>query len=253
MLGNRGESMQMSELMGSFKGMSTTTGGEMMNSSSDTIGTIDNMTAYGLSSSISQNMSGISNMSVISMSSTTSLFKAASNGSSDLTMGFREEGGDGDLWPGAAGADASSDHANTESLTLPPQQAMPIPPPCVEEQRQSLIPSDIPSDMWNSRQMAHLLREPIHGSSSLSTLDNTYAGGDPRPVGLMEETPDRMRYLGSSSLSVLRAADQSSESFRVGTTFADSDNNNNNGAAGTQSIFDINQSSDRVLPPEPRK
>jgi hypothetical protein len=123
----------------------------------------------------------------------------------------------------------------------------------VEEQRQSFIPSDIPSDMWNSRQMAHLLREPIHGSSSLSTLDNNYAGGDPRPVALMEETPDRMSYLGSSSLSVLRAADQSSESFRVGTTFADSNSNNNNGGAGTQSIFDINQSSDRALPPEPQK
>jgi hypothetical protein len=123
MLGNRGESMQMSELMGPFQGMSTTAGGEMMNSSSDTIGTIDNMTAYGLSSSISQNISGISNMSVISMSSTTSLFKAASNGSSDMAMGFREEGRDGDLWPGAG-----SEHANTESLTLPPQQAMPIPP-----------------------------------------------------------------------------------------------------------------------------
>lgn len=68
MMGNKGTSMDMSDLMNSFKGMSAAD----FNSSSDTIGTIDHMAAGGLS-----NMSGMS--MGMSMQSVTSLFQADSN------------------------------------------------------------------------------------------------------------------------------------------------------------------------------
>jgi hypothetical protein len=70
-LGKAAESMQMSELMESFKGMSTS--GEL-NASTDTIGTIDNLAGMGGLSTA--HMSGMSNMSAMSMGSMTSLFRS---------------------------------------------------------------------------------------------------------------------------------------------------------------------------------
>ena len=195
-------------------------------------------------------MSGISNMSMVSMASGISLFKTNSNdhdsgrssespdaaysgdrdraSSSDMIMAsFREqgdqfaEGGNGVVLP-------------QKTQVLPTGNAA-----AGGNRRESLIPAD----MWNSRNVNALLQAPIDGSSTNMGISSTNMGGmlsdhsssavAPRTVGQLQGQPDSLNYLGSSSMSVLRAAEQSS--------------------ANTSALFDINKNSGRILPPEQRK
>lgn len=176
------QSMDMSELMESFKGMSTT--GEL-NSSSDTIGTIEG-DVYRNSQ-----MSGISNMSAMSMASTTSLFKT--NSSDNIPSSSS----------GAVGSeDTFATYDNNGRMRHNMSGGM--------NHRGSLIPREA----WNSGQLQNLLQAPIDGSSTMLALDHS---GGQRPVQLMEHSqPDSMGFLGASSMSLLRGvADQSSSSFRT--------------------------------------
>eukprot|EP00934_Nitzschia_sp_Nitz4_P008338 Nitzschia sp. Nitz4//scaffold4_size323378//296226//297515//NITZ4_000715-RA/size323378-processed-gene-0.391-mRNA-1//-1//CDS//3329553564//8328//frame0 len=171
-----GESMQMSELMESFKGMSTSE----MNSSSDTIGTIEG-NPFGAS-----HMSGISNMSVVSMSSGVSMFKSPN---SDSEKGASPDGEAQDAWRGAP-------------QQLPAQQSNNFARP---EPRESMVPGD----MWTSGALNNLLQAPMEGSSILG-LDESQIM--PRTLQAMDEHPEALGgYMGSSSLSVLRAAEHNSD------------------------------------------
>ena len=190
----RGESMQMSELMESFRGMSTT--GEL-NSSSDTIGTID--------ANMNSQMSGISNMSVISM--------ASANFISSNENAIGTNSGSGDSFAGT-----SWNNSNSQG---------------VQQRQMNPRGSMIPRDAWSSSQLHYLLQAPIEGSSTMLALDAS--GGAPRPVQLMEEQPDSLAYLGSSSMSILRAADQSSSS--------------NSFRPETNSSSNLGQDSDRISTP----
>lgn len=191
LLGNIGESMQMSELMESFKGMSTSE----MNSSDDTIGTIE---GNGFSSN---QMSGFSSMSIVSMSSAASLFKTPSTDdpeidilkTADSTNSTSESpsGAVGEMW----------NHPNNTNNASRPNHTMPPPPVETSNQRASMIPSDL----WNSGALNNLLQAPIDGSSAL--LDAS--GMTPRGLQMMEEHPDSMSYLGTSSMSILQAAELS--------------------------------------------
>ncbi len=204
-----GESMQMSELMESFKGMSTS--GDM-NSSTDTIGTIEG-NIYGASQ-----MSGLSNMSVFSMASTGSLFKA--NPKSDISSpNDSDDNGGEDFFPGP-----TSGEWNNHGMNKLRQSEMP--PPGSTNHRGSMIPRDA----WNSEHLESLLRAPIEGSSSLLTMDSS--AGISRSAQLSQEQPDSLGFLGSSSMSgLLRADDQLSTSFDTGNDFS---------------------SPNRILPPERR-
>ena len=144
LMGMRGESMQMSELMESFKGMSTT--GDL-NSSSDTIGTIDNMYP-------GNHMSGTSNMSGISMSSTTSLFKSAST--ENVSTRSSES-------PHARERVNSSDMMGEDPwvATAPNTLQNEMHPPLAV---QSSISG---SEVWNSHQINNLLSAPIDSSSNI--------------------------------------------------------------------------------------
>eukprot|EP00428_Durinskia_dybowskii_P021083 CAMPEP_0170204294 /NCGR_PEP_ID=MMETSP0116_2-20130129/1670_1 /TAXON_ID=400756 /ORGANISM="Durinskia baltica, Strain CSIRO CS-38" /LENGTH=347 /DNA_ID=CAMNT_0010454643 /DNA_START=24 /DNA_END=1063 /DNA_ORIENTATION=+ len=132
-----GESMQMSDLMESFKGMSTS--GDM-NSSSDTIGTIEG-NLYGTSQ-----MSGISNMSVFSMASTTSLFKTTTDSNQTSPHDSDDNGGE-DFFPGPTSGDWNNPEINRLRQTE-------MPPPEAVNPRGSMIPREA----WNSGHLESLLR-----------------------------------------------------------------------------------------------
>jgi len=152
-MGKAAESMQMSDLMESFRGMSTT--GEL-NSSSDTIGTIDGMVP-GSGMSVAH-LSGMSNMSVMNMSSSDSFFKAAAAALSpdDLKSGS------------ASGGSMSSGSTNPSlSNTTPP-------PPQQQQQPRALPTRDSlggSTELWNSRHLHTLLREPME--HSISNFDSS--------------------------------------------------------------------------------
>jgi hypothetical protein len=316
MVGMRAESMQMSELMESFKGMSTT--GDL-NSSTDTIGTIDNINMYasggGGGGSLPNNlqMSGISNMSVVSMSSTPSLFKTASNGDQDSTDGVGDIIGDNgpshertnssdmidEIWGNNNNNNNNTSNNNdpsnttTSSTGVPPHPTMMqqhMHPPATanalrggggmgmgmgmggghnNNNNMSTRESLNPAEMWNSRQIQALLRAEVDpGSSTNLTLGGL--GGEsnvgPRLLGQMQDNPDHLSsYMGSSSLSVLRSMNDqsSSSSFRVPAGFGPiggggggpsptNNHNQHNNHNNTQSVFDSNQNSARILPPERR-
>jgi hypothetical protein len=199
-MGQAGQSMEMSELMASFKGMSTT--GEL-NSSSDTIGTIEG-DVYRNSQ-----MSGISNMSVVSMASETSLFKTSSSDN----VASSNAAAEADTFPTSNNGNSAPWNNNNGQVGC---------------QSVNSRGSMIPREAWNSGLLQNLLSAPIEGSSTLLTLDNS--GGMQRPTQLnMEQSQDSMGFLGTSSLSALRAGDLSSSSFRMP---------------------DNHTSPDRVLPPE---
>lgn len=189
-LGRSAESMHMSDLMESFRGMSTA--GEL-NSSTDTIGTIDNL--MGLGGMSAAHMSGISNMSTMSMSSTTSLFRMTpelaaeamlrSNSNSggvgggtagypgvdrvpsndDMKYSFRQDrtgtSGNNDVpsWGGRA-TTARSPRTSIEGTTLGG------------------------SDLWNSKQLNSLLRGPLEGSSNMSFRNVGQNSGSADPPSL---------------------------------------------------------------------
>lgn len=211
MMGGRGESMQMSELMESFKGMST---GEI-NSSTDTIGTIEG-DVYG-----KNQMSGLSNMSVMSMSSTTSLFKGGAEtdlSGGAVSMNPSEGGGVSMGWP-------------TRQQQIPQQQ--------FQQQQAGMAnhrASMIPKDAWNSGQLNNLLRAPIDGSSTLLTLDGSSI---PRSMEAMESNPD--------SLNFLTASMSTADSQNI-VSSGSAPTNAGNGSTG-MGIFDSNKGSGRILPP----
>lgn len=166
----RVDSMQMSQLMESFRAMSTTHGN---NSSSDTIGTIDNMYT-------GNNMSAISNMSEISISASTSLAKPSTpdneGGSERFMMSFQQ--------------------TNSTDLDDPKwaESNNSMPPPA---QSSSSLPLSS-SEMWSSKQINSLLQAPIDSISNI-TLD----GPSPR------NRPASMGTLGSSGMSLLLEGDES--------------------------------------------
>ena len=140
MIGSKGESMDMSDLMNSFKGMSA---GDLT-SSSDTIGTIDHMEA-----------SGLSKMSIMSMQSATSLFRTDSNDDGDTaedpsrenqTGPLRGRSGSNDMmgsndlnWGSTAEINSTGD-ANDRSLGL-------MNPPAQMNTRASITPGQLTSLM----------------------------------------------------------------------------------------------------------
>lgn len=208
LLGRTGESMQMSELMESFKGMSTN--GEL-NSSSDTIGTIEG-NALGASQ-----MSGISSMSVVSMASSTSLFRTPSNDNDNDNGKEATVGEGGDTFPGPEGVGSAWNNSNKNNNNDNGGQGQQrMSPPGTMNQRGSMIPREA----WNSGQLQRLLQAPIEGSSTMLTYDAS--GGIPRPVQLMEDQPDWLADLGSSSMSILRTADQQSSNSSRPTMNSDS-------------------------------
>jgi hypothetical protein len=112
-LAGQGQSMQMSELMESFTKMSAT--GEM-NSSADTIGTIEPIAGSGGAS----NMSILSNMSAISMTSTPSLFKSESNEDIGQTVSSGSTGNGGDKRPSSLGNSELWGSKNVQNLLAAP-------------------------------------------------------------------------------------------------------------------------------------
>lgn len=195
-----GESMQMSDLMESFKGMSTS--GDM-NSSTDTIGTIEG-NVYGASQ-----MSGMSNMSVFSMASSTSLFKTATDSNQTSPHDSDDNGGE-DFFPGPTSGEWTNPGTNRLRQTG-------MPPPETVNPRGSMIPREA----WNSGHLESLLRAPIEGSSSLLAMDSS--AGITRAGHFMEDHPDSLGFLGGSSLSMQRPANQSPNSFPTSRDFSSTD------------------------------
>ena len=252
--GGRAESMQMSELMESFKGMSTAGEGEF-NSSSDTIGTIEGGGG-------TYHMSGLSQMSLVSMSSTNSLFRMQSveEGIGRLSPTPVEGVGGGDKKPSAAVQDprqffrtqigADTGTSNDRGGMPPPdvnqhqQQRHQMQQQTVAASRQSITPQDL----FNPRA---LMASPLESNPSMNF------SGEPRRLTSMEDLPDNLSGLGGSSASVLRAlgvggsgafsSQQSSGLMSFGRT----------GSSMTASVFDINNTtptsgSGRILPTERR-
>jgi len=174
MMGKVGESMQMSELMESFKGMSTTG----MNSSSDTIGTIEG-DLYGKSQM---------SMSAMSVNSTTSLFKSSSsdklsaNDSADAFSGLNSA-----VW---------NQQTSQQQPTMPPRNDTGL-RPAAGGTRNSLIPKEA----WNSSTLQNLMQSPLEGSSAVMNMESSAGGA-------LHHPPDSMGFLGVSSMSVLRAVDE---------------------------------------------
>lgn len=169
----KGDSMNMSQLMESVKGMSTTG----MNSSSDTIGTIEGNMMLGAS--------GVSNMSVVSMSSNSELFKS----------------------------DEEKDTVGKGPMPNPDiqQQFHPSMPPPGNSSRGSMMSRD----GWTSTNINNLMQGPLEGSSAMLDASGALAStSTPRNLQLMEDQPDSLGYLGSSSLSILRAAGNNFDSGR---------------------------------------
>jgi hypothetical protein len=212
MLGTKGGSMQMSGLMESFQGMGTAE----FNSSSDTIGTIDPM-QVGVNY-----VSGLSNMSGMSMQSVTSLFRTSSDGSfksgdpshEQQAGPFRGRSGSHDMngssdlnWVSVAGVN-SLGAMNDSNLGA-------MDPPAQTNTRASINPNDL----WNSRQIASLMTDPLESISG--------------EIGRHEHS------LGSSDLSSMMSASTRSALLS---------------SMNTQSLFDINKSvsgeSGQILPPE---
>ena len=170
----KGESMQMSELMESFKGMSTTGG---LDSSNDTIGTID-----GNFGGTAAHMSGMSNMSMMSMASGVSLFKSDS-ADQDSASGSGGGAATSGAATGTGGTDpsraSSSDMMMTSSPKQQQQQAGDVPRP--RPNGPAREPS-ITSAMWNSSRVNELLSGPLQGSSanmgSSANIGGVLAGGD---------------------------------------------------------------------------
>lgn len=204
MLSSRvGESMQMSDLMESFKGMSTS--GDM-NSSTDTIGTIEG-NLYGASQM--SGMSGMSNMSVFSMASSTSLFKTTPDSNQASPHDSDDNAGE-DFFPGPTSGEWNNPGTNRLRQTE-------MPPPETVNTRGSMIPRDA----WNSGHLESLLRAPIEGSSSLLAMDSS--AGITRAGHFMEDQPDSLGFLGGSSLSLQRPATQSSNGFPTNRDFTSND------------------------------
>mmetsp|Transcript_3839 Transcript_3839/g.10811 ORF Transcript_3839/g.10811 Transcript_3839/m.10811 type:complete len:699 (-) Transcript_3839:127-2223(-) len=224
-------SMQMSELMESFKGMSTS--GDFQ-SDDDTIDTID---PIGMGP---HHMSGLSNMSVMSISSATSLFKETSASTHSRTAGksnmydpnnqIKEE-------------DDSEEQQGNEDQTNQQQQQQQQQQQGIDgQQNQQAMqgrPSDLmmnpndgsrlssnalrlsnlddmswaagvalsgsmrqsiaPQDLWKNTGSDAMMRNSLQGSSANFNMT-------PRPLGSMQENPDNFSSLGSSGISFLRGA-----------------------------------------------
>jgi hypothetical protein len=185
-------SMDMSDMMESFKGMSTT--GEL-NSSSDTIGTIDGLPSSGMSMS---HMSGLSNMSGVMMMSndsislfahdataaTTTMVKRPSAASHDggihhtdslkngsLSSASTNSGGLSGMGSGGNGMRRISDsNWNSINPMLPPDSSIAM-----------------TSDMWNSKQFQSLMHGPLEGSGT-AMFDSSYRNKNPPQVFDINQT-----------------------------------------------------------------
>ena len=252
--GGRAESMQMSELMESFKGMSTAGEGEF-NSSSDTIGTIEGGGG-------NYHMSGLSQMSLVSMSSTNSLFRMQSVEEGIGRVSPMPVGGDKkppamhqdprQFFRSQIGADPGKPPNDSAGMPPPqaggdqqqPNQQMLSQQQPVAAARQSITPQDL----FNP---TALMASPLESNPSMNF------SGDPRRLASMEELPDNMSGLGGSSASVLRALGAGSSQASSGLM-----NFGRTGSSMTASVFDINNMSQpatstganggRILPTERR-
>ena len=219
-LGNRVESMQMSDLMESFKGMST--GGENteFNSSSDTIGTIEPIGGNA-------HMSGLSNMSVMSMASSSTLFKTES-GEFEPIQPLRERSGSSDGRDRSDSSDMTwGSIRDNPLLNMPPGQPV---------SRQSITHHDL----WNERRSVnhmlatqvegssatinHLMQAPIESSTNINLMDDSHS-------------PEHM-----SSISMLRSAYGSSTNVNTSGLY---------GSTNMHTVFDINNAREKnILPRE---
>lgn len=166
------QSMQMSELMESFKGMSTT--GEL-NSSEDTIGTIEGDLI---------GKSQMSMMSVVSIASSTSLFKSSS--SDKIATPNNNE----DTFPVP-----SPDHPiswNNNNIMMTPRNAE-MPPPEAMSQRTSI------NSAFTSGSISHLLQGTLDGSSLGFNFDTSSTG----ILGSASKSPAANQGHGSSPDRVL--------------------------------------------------
>jgi hypothetical protein len=183
------QSMQMSELMESFKGMSTTE----FNSSDDTIGTIDNlmgMSGSGGAGAISMgHLSGISQMSM--NMSTDSIFKSSVTGGGSKNSSM-SSGGSGSS-PGQQdqrklSSSADGDSKSSNAATTPKRVATTLGAGDASKKAQTATPNskhspgDVSfgsSDFWKSEQLHSLLQAPME-SSSTNILEHShqYASGN---------------------------------------------------------------------------
>jgi hypothetical protein len=272
--GGRGQSMQMSDLMESFKGMSTTGENGEFNSSSDTIGTIGTMDGP---TGNTHNMSGLSQMSLVSMSSATSLFSRMQSvdnidqlsptpppGTAEDTPPNRSSGGGG----GDQFDDPRQFFRSRNSATEP----APIRGMSFEEQQrilqQQYVQQEQQKQQRQQQQQQQQDQYPMgppegvqgggggghaHQRQSLLPHDlwNPRAMGvGPRTLNSMNQMPDQLSGLGGSSASVLRAAAFDSGLGGVGGNSGLNGNMSSGlmsfgrmGSSMTASVFDINNSS----------
>ncbi|KAL3936884.1 MAG: hypothetical protein SGARI_002369 [Bacillariaceae sp.] len=187
--GAAAQSMQMSELMESFKGMSTTE----FNSSNDTIGTIDNLTGMsgsgGAGDMSMAHMSGISQMSMMNMSSDSIFKSSVAGGSKNSSMSSSGSGGSGARRSLKKGSN-SSDGSKTKNEGAPPPAATSTTPdslngskktPSSTPSSKNYSPGDVSfgaSDFWKSDQIHTLMEGPMEGSST-NVFDHShdYASG----------------------------------------------------------------------------
>mmetsp|Transcript_44887 Transcript_44887/g.108936 ORF Transcript_44887/g.108936 Transcript_44887/m.108936 type:complete len:584 (+) Transcript_44887:130-1881(+) len=166
--GIQAQSMQMSELMESFRGMSAT--GAEMSASMDTIGTIDNFGSLGgIGESNAYNMSGMSNMSTMSMGS---IFKTTPDTpSSDGKSGTSSHGS------------SSMDRQSSSTHSSDQQKASSTVPPERKVVRTSSGDASLGgSDLWNSKQISSLMETPFEDSitNAGGAAGATAAGTTPR-------------------------------------------------------------------------
>ncbi|KAL3909760.1 MAG: hypothetical protein SGILL_007959, partial [Bacillariaceae sp.] len=184
--GTAAQSMQMSELMESFKGMSTTE----FNSSDDTIGTIDNLgnSVLGANAMSLAHMSGISQMSM--NMSTDSMFKSSSVAGSSKHSSMSSSGSTPQRRKETSSAEESDKGPGGGANTAPSNPAGVLPPAPSTTQKVSTPNSKQShgssvgdaslgsSDFWKSDQLNSLMQGSMVGSSS-NVFDHShdYSGG----------------------------------------------------------------------------
>lgn len=168
MLGSlQAQSMQMSELMESFRGMSATLDQMQMNTSMDTIGTIDNFGSLGGAAGASTyNMSGMSNMSAMSIGS---IFKTtpdtpSSDGKNGLGGSHHSNSTDQSSDDGSGQQETSSAPFRSSSKAYTPVRKV--------DRTNSGDVSLGGADLWNSKHMSALMEEPLDNSTAIGAASS---------------------------------------------------------------------------------
>ena len=157
--GIQAQSMQMSELMESFRGMSAT--GAEMSTSMDTIGTIDNFGSLaGIGESNAYNMSGMSNMSTMSMGS---IFKTTADTPSS-------DGKSGTSSHGSSSMDRQSSSTHSSDQKKAPSS---VPPERKVVRTSSGDGSLDGSDLWNSKNISSLMETPLEDATGATATGTT--------------------------------------------------------------------------------